>query len=81
MAAAAAADQPQQPRSTAVANFENSAGLRYEAQEVHRCIVEKKPQSGVYKHNDSLMVAAMADEIRRQIGVRYVEDDESKGGA
>lgn len=55
-------------------NFMNSAGLRYEAEEVRRCIRAKLIQSDSVKHNDSLIIANIEDEIRKQIGVVYEAD-------
>lgn len=56
-------------------NFNNSSGLSYEAEEVRRCILAKKTQSESVKHNDSLVIAHIEDEIRKQIGVHYPADD------
>lgn len=56
-------------------NFINSSGLGYEAEEVRRCILAKKIQSDSAKHNDSLIIAHIEDEIRKQIGVNYAADD------
>lgn len=55
--------------------FNNSAGLRYEADEVRRCIRGNKLQSEVVSHNDSLTIAHIETEIRKQIGVVYPEDE------
>lgn len=56
-------------------NFTNSAGLAYEADEARRCIRSKLIQSDAVKHNDSLVIAQIEDEIRKQVGVRYAADD------
>lgn len=56
-------------------NFMNSAGLAYEADEVRRCVRAKLIQSDAVKHNDSLVIAQIEDEIRKQIGVRYAADE------
>lgn len=57
-------------------NFINSCGLRYEAEEVRRCIRGGELESDSVSHNDSLLIARIEDEIRKQIGVRYLEDDD-----
>lgn len=56
-------------------NFINSCGLRYEAEEVRKCIREGKKESENVTHNESLLIANIEDEIRKQIGVKYPEDD------
>lgn len=55
-------------------NFTNSCGLRYEADEVRKCIRDGKTESDVISHNESLTIAGIQDEIRRQIGVVFSED-------
>ncbi|XP_059616569.1 trans-1,2-dihydrobenzene-1,2-diol dehydrogenase-like [Phlebotomus argentipes] len=57
-------------------NFPNSCGLRYEAEEVRKCIRGGLLQSDVVSHNESLVIAKIQDEIRRQIGVKYDADDQ-----
>ena len=52
----------------------NSCGLRYEAEEVKRCIDDELIQSDTVSHNESLIIAHIEDEIRQQIGVRYPSD-------
>ena len=56
-------------------NFINSCGLRYEADEVRKCIRDGKTESENVTHNESLLIAHIEDEIRMQIGVKYPEDD------
>lgn len=56
-------------------NFINSCGLRYEADEVRKCIRDGKTESENVTHNESLLIAHIEDEIRKQIGVKYPEDD------
>lgn len=56
-------------------NFPNNGGLRYEADEVRKCIRAGKKESDYVTHNDSLLIARLMDEIRKQIGVKYPEDD------
>ncbi|XP_069673557.1 trans-1,2-dihydrobenzene-1,2-diol dehydrogenase-like [Periplaneta americana] len=54
--------------------FPNSAGLRYEAMEVRRCIGEGLLESPKISHAESLVLATLQDEIRRQVGVVYNQD-------
>lgn len=54
--------------------FHNSAGLRYEAEEIRRCINEGLTECSVVTHEESLIIARIQDEIRRQIGVKFPED-------
>lgn len=49
--------------------------MRYEAEEVRKCIRAGKKESEHVTHNESLAIARIEDEIRRQIGVKYPEDD------
>lgn len=56
-------------------NSTNGAGLSYEAEEVRKCIRAGKMESEHVTHNESLLIARIEDEIRKQIGVKYSEDD------
>lgn len=56
-------------------NFVNGAGMRYEIEEVRKCIRAGKKESEHVTHNESLLIARIEDEIRKQIGVKYPEDD------
>jgi len=55
--------------------FNNSAGLRYQAEETRRCIKEGLTESPTVTHEESLIIARIEDEIRRQIGAKFPEDD------
>uniref|UniRef100_A0A3Q3X8B6 Trans-1,2-dihydrobenzene-1,2-diol dehydrogenase n=1 Tax=Mola mola TaxID=94237 RepID=A0A3Q3X8B6_MOLML len=55
-------------------NFINSTGMRYEAEEVRQCVLKGLKESAVMSHADSLLLAELEDEIRRQIGVVYSQD-------
>lgn len=57
-------------------NFTNSAGLRYEAQEIRRCIRTGLTECPSVTHADSLSIARIEDEIRRQIGAKFAVDDD-----
>lgn len=56
-------------------NFENGAGMRYEADEVRKCIRSGKKRSEHVTHEESLLIARIEDEIRKQMGVKYPEDE------
>ncbi|XP_068587071.1 trans-1,2-dihydrobenzene-1,2-diol dehydrogenase [Cebidichthys violaceus] len=55
-------------------NFLNSTGMRYEAEEVRQCLLKGLKESAVISHADSLLLAEVEDEIRRQVGVVYSQD-------
>ncbi|XP_038158867.1 trans-1,2-dihydrobenzene-1,2-diol dehydrogenase-like [Cyprinodon tularosa] len=55
-------------------NFINSTGMRYEAEEVRQCLLKGLKESSVMSHADSLLLAELEDEIRRQVGVVYSQD-------
>lgn len=55
-------------------NFINSTGMRYEAEEVRQCLLKGLKESSVMSHADSLLLAEVEDEIRRQVGVVYSQD-------
>lgn len=54
----------------------NSEGLSYQAEEVRRCIMQGLVESPSVTHSDSLLIAFIEDEFRRQMGVKYKEDEE-----
>lgn len=54
--------------------YQNSEGLRYEAEAARQSILEGKLQNENVSHNDSLLFAQIEDEIRKQIGVVFPED-------
>lgn len=55
--------------------YPNSCGLRYEADVVRKCIRAGLKECDYVNHNGSLLIARTLDEIRKQIGVKYAEDD------
>lgn len=63
------------PQTEGKFNFINSTGLNYEAKEARECILKGKLESPKISHADSLLLAKLEDEIRRQVGVSYPEDD------
>ncbi|XP_075749438.1 trans-1,2-dihydrobenzene-1,2-diol dehydrogenase-like isoform X2 [Rhipicephalus microplus] len=61
----------QLPQSSVPLNRPNTAGLRYEAEEVRRCLREGLLESPKMTHRDSLLIAEILDEILKQIGVSH----------
>lgn len=55
--------------------FFNSAAFRYEAEALRQSISEGKIENEVASHKESLQLARIEEEIRRQIGVKYSVDD------
>lgn len=55
-------------------NFRNNFGLIYEAEEVRKCIRSGFIESSTMSLNESLIIAKIQDEIRKQIGVVYAVD-------
>ncbi|XP_068174473.1 trans-1,2-dihydrobenzene-1,2-diol dehydrogenase-like [Antennarius striatus] len=55
-------------------NFRNGTGMRYEAEEVRQCLLKGLKESPVMSHADSLLLAEVEDEVRRQVGVVYSQD-------
>lgn len=66
------------PKSPRTFIFQNSCGLRYESEEVRRCIQAGRLQSASVPHSESLLIARIQDEIRKQIGVQFPEDEKFK---
>ncbi|CAG2116031.1 unnamed protein product [Medioppia subpectinata] len=62
------------PKTTEFLNYGDSLALRYEAEEVRKCINEGKIESEKMSHKDSIVMAKIEDEIRKQIGVVFNED-------
>ena len=50
-------------------------GFEFQLAEVARCIQEKKLESEGMPHSLSLLMAEVSDEIRRQGGIKYAEDE------
>ncbi|XP_038158904.1 trans-1,2-dihydrobenzene-1,2-diol dehydrogenase-like [Cyprinodon tularosa] len=62
------------PEPSLPLNFPNSTGMRYEAEEVRKCLLAGLKESAVMSHSDSLLLVELQDEIRRQLGVVYSQD-------
>ncbi|XP_052387921.1 trans-1,2-dihydrobenzene-1,2-diol dehydrogenase [Carassius gibelio] len=58
-------------------NFTNSTGLRYEAEEVRRCLLKGLKESIKMSLADSELLIEVMDEARRQVGVVYQQDSQS----
>lgn len=56
-------------------NYINSVGLRYEAEEVRRCLLNGLKESPVMPWTHSKLVAETVDEAWRQMGVAYDQDN------
>lgn len=56
-------------------NFPCAAALIYEADEVRKCIRAGRIESELVPHDESILIAHIQDEIRRQIGVTFPEYD------
>ena len=55
--------------------FPGSEGLVYEIDEVVQCLDEGRIESPNYTHNEILSTMKIMDEIRKQMGLRYPQDD------
>lgn len=62
------------PKTDKFLNFVNSQGLCYQAVAVRDCVLNKKIESEIVSHNESLIIANIQDTIRQQIGVRFPQD-------
>uniref|UniRef100_A0A8C7STZ7 Trans-1,2-dihydrobenzene-1,2-diol dehydrogenase n=1 Tax=Oncorhynchus mykiss TaxID=8022 RepID=A0A8C7STZ7_ONCMY len=62
------------PEPSLPLNFTNSTGLRYEAEEVRQCLLKGLKESPRMSQADSLLLAEVMDEARRQVGVVYSQD-------
>ncbi|GFX46138.1 trans-1,2-dihydrobenzene-1,2-diol dehydrogenase [Trichonephila clavipes] len=63
------------PEPVIPANYPNSTGLKYEAMEVRKCLQNGRIESLTMPLKDSEMLAEIMDEIRRQLGVVYPDED------
>ncbi|XP_029953529.1 trans-1,2-dihydrobenzene-1,2-diol dehydrogenase-like [Salarias fasciatus] len=55
-------------------NFDNAPGMSYEAEAVRQCLLKGLKECSVMSHADSVLLAEVEDEIRRQIGSVYSQD-------
>lgn len=61
----------QLPVPSVALNRPNTSGLRYEAEEVRRCLSAGLLESPKMTHQDSLLIAGILDDILQQIGVQH----------
>ncbi|KAK9959192.1 hypothetical protein ABG768_011267 [Culter alburnus] len=64
------------PEPSLPLNFINSTGMRYEAEEVRRCLLKGLKESSRMSHADSALLTEIMDEARRQVGVVYSQDSQ-----
>ena len=57
------------PKNTPEMNFANSRGLKFEADEFRNLLISGKTQSDIMPLCDSITIANIQDDIRRQLGV------------
>ncbi|XP_033845475.1 dihydrodiol dehydrogenase, tandem duplicate 1 [Periophthalmus magnuspinnatus] len=57
-------------------NFTNSTGLRYEAQEVRQCLLKGLKESPLMPLAESVLLTEIMDEIRKQVGVVFSQDNQ-----
>ncbi|XP_064478269.1 trans-1,2-dihydrobenzene-1,2-diol dehydrogenase-like [Ornithodoros turicata] len=62
------------PETVLPCNYDNSSGLRYEAEEVSRCLKEGLLQSPIMPHSETQLLSDMMYGIREQIGVFYPQE-------
>lgn len=55
--------------------LKNSAGLRFEAEEARRLIIEGVIESSSVTHGESLRIARVQGKLRKLFGVRFDDDD------
>nr|WP_299345827.1 Gfo/Idh/MocA family oxidoreductase [Allomuricauda sp.] len=46
-------------------------GLYHEIMEVHNCLIENRLESELWSHQNSLELAQLLDEVRRQVGAKF----------
>lgn len=56
-------------------NYHNGTGLRYEAQEVRKCLLEGKIQSDFVPHSETEILARLMEASRASIGVVFPVDE------
>lgn len=63
------------PEAKYKCNYPHSTGLGYEAEQVRKSIRSGRIENETVTHDDSLLIVRIRDEIRKQIGVKYPQDD------
>lgn len=54
--------------------YTNSAGLRYEAQHARECIRKGLTESPIISLDETLLLAELMEDVRKQVGVDYPQD-------
>ncbi|KAG8433998.1 hypothetical protein GDO86_012380 [Hymenochirus boettgeri] len=62
------------PHSAKPMNFTNSTGLSYEAEHVRQCLLKGFKESPIMSLEDSELLSSIMDEVRKQLGVRFPQD-------
>ncbi len=62
------------PPTHETCNFDNGSGLRYEAMEVRNCLNSGLLESQIMSHKDSILLATIMEDMKKQIGVQYDVD-------
>jgi len=56
--------------------FEHSEGFQYQAQEVHACLQRGAIESDFMRHEESLWIMRIIEEVKKQMGIVYPADKE-----
>ncbi|XP_053121602.1 trans-1,2-dihydrobenzene-1,2-diol dehydrogenase-like [Hemicordylus capensis] len=63
------------PASSQKLNFPNGTGMCYQAEHVRQCLLQGLKESPIMSHADSELVHSILDEVRRQLGLSYPQDE------
>ncbi|XP_076061019.1 trans-1,2-dihydrobenzene-1,2-diol dehydrogenase-like [Oratosquilla oratoria] len=63
------------PKTDQEFNFVNSQGLMYESAEVRRCLQQGLLESPRVPHDETLLIAEILEDMRKQVGVHYEQDE------
>ena len=64
----------QYPTAKIPFNYTNSSGLRFEAQHVRECLQKGLTESPVMSLDETLLLAELMEDVRKQVGVDYPQD-------
>jgi len=59
-------------------HFQNSSGLRYEIDHVYECLRDNRLESPYMPHSSSILLTQITDELRRQAGISFPSDGDTK---
>jgi dihydrodiol dehydrogenase / D-xylose 1-dehydrogenase (NADP) len=65
----------QLPKSKRPMVFWNSEGLAYQAQHVRDCLAKGLTESPIVCHAETMLVAEIMEDVRKQVGVKYPQDN------